>query len=40
MRKRDGWFRVSLVDDREFTIQEADLYNGKKIQGKGEEVVC
>ena len=29
-RKKDGWFRIDLVDDRELRVREADLYNEKK----------
>ena len=34
MRKRDGWFRVSLVNYTEFLVQEADLYNVEKYRVK------
>ena len=30
MRKRNGWFWVSLVDHSEFLVKEADLFNTKK----------
>ena len=29
-KKKNGWFRVDLVDNREFCVQEADLYNEKR----------
>ena len=47
-RKKGGWFRVDLVDDREFRVQEADLYNEKnyklhdnkfKVSGKTNEIM-
>ena len=29
-KKKNGWFRIDLVDNREFRVQEADLHNDKK----------
>ena len=30
-KKKNGCFRINLVNDREFQVQEVDLYNDKNI---------
>ena len=37
-RKKEGWFCVDLVNDQEFCVQEADLYNDKNTKYVGQKI--